>query len=226
MQASKVTDRGQLVSACACPMLASAPFSIVAIDLYSPGYTTPQGYKYVLTVVDLCTRWVAFLPVKTKYPAEIITIFLTAWCHLHGLPGTILSDRGKEFLGVATAVCRAMGIRQVRTTPYHPRTNGLCESQHKFLTNELKIRSARKEAPHWHNLLTEISFAHNVTPAEVMDNLSPFNLVFGRKPRLSPHYICFPVKAMPLPLPKDGVAKKCMQDVNDRLKGLRAVSVS
>ena len=72
-------------------------------------------YKYVLTVVDLCTRWVTFLPVKTKYPAEIITVFLVYWFIIHGLTEHILSDRGKEFMGVVTAVCNVMTMKQVFT---------------------------------------------------------------------------------------------------------------
>ena len=35
------------------PMLSFHPFVAIAVDLYSPGYTTPQGYRYILTVVDL-----------------------------------------------------------------------------------------------------------------------------------------------------------------------------
>lgn len=112
----------------------------------------------------------------------------------------ILSDRGKEFLVVVTSVCRCLQIRQIRTTPYHPRTNGLWESQHKTLTLELKIRSSRDSAPEWSNLLTEMSFACNVTPSKTADALSPFNLIFGRKPRLSAKDICFPVKAHPVPV--------------------------
>ena len=45
----------------------------------------------------------------------------------------------------------------------------------------------------------------NVTPHSEMDLdlLSQFNLVFGRKPRLSPQDICFPAKSKPLSLPDD-----------------------
>ena len=37
-------------------------------------------------------------------------------------------------------------------------------------------------------------FAKNITPALNADGLSPFNLVFGRKPRLAASDICFPAK--------------------------------
>ena len=175
------------------------PFVAIAVDLYSPGYTTPQGYRYILTVVDLCTRWVTFLPIKSKFPAEVMATLCTQWLHIHGVPSCILSDRGKEFLGVMTTVCHVLDIRHVKTTPYHPRTNGLCEGQHKMITSELKIRSARPSAPHWCALTTEVSFTHNITPIQDLGSLSPFNLVFGRSPRLAPKDFCFPaVKPSPL----------------------------
>ena len=116
------------------PIMSSVPFRAIAIDLYTPGSVTPEGFRYVLTVVDICTRWVAFFPLKTKFADEVIATLCTQWMHIHGVPELILSDRVKEFLGVVTSVCTCLDVKQVRTTPYHPRTNGLCESQHKTLT--------------------------------------------------------------------------------------------
>ena len=144
--------------------------------------------------MHLCTRWVAFIPVKTKSPAEVITMICTHWFHCFGVPEFIMSDRGKEFLGVMTAVCEVLDITHIKTTPYHPRANGLCEAQHKMLTTELHIHSCRPSTSEWDALTTEISFAQNVTPIETMTNLSPFNLVYGRNPRLSAKDICFPSK--------------------------------
>ena len=99
-------------------------------------------------------------------------------------------------------------------------TGGLCESQHKFLTYELRIRSQRKSAPHWDSLLTGISFAHNITPVAALDELSPFNLVFGRKPRLSAIDVCFPRSCLPLPLPDNQEARKYLQNLHKALEGL------
>ena len=178
-------------------MVSFAPFRAISIDLYTPGVVSPDGYRYVLTVVCMCTRWVVFLPLKTKYSAEIISVLSRSWFHVHGLPEIIMSDRGKEFLRVVTAVCEILQIHHIKTTPYHPQSNGLCESQHKTLTCELRIRSARSATVSWVDLLTEISFSMVTTPAAVLDNLSPFNLVFGRNPRMSSKDICFPRKFLP-----------------------------
>ena len=123
---------------------------------------------------------------------------------------------------MVTAVCEVLQIHHIKTTPYHPQSNGLCESQHKTLTRELRIRSARSSTISWSDLLTEISFSMVTTPATVLDNLSPFNLVFGRKPRLSSKDICFPRKFIPAAL-RDikGTHKKYVSRLASNLKDLR-----
>ena len=44
------------------PVVSFRPFRAIAVDLYTPGTVDPDGYRYVLTVVCLCTRWVKFFP--------------------------------------------------------------------------------------------------------------------------------------------------------------------
>ena len=177
------------------PFLATTPFNAISIDLYSPGIVLESGEKYVLTVVDLCSRWVQFIPIKSKLASEVLVSLCRHWFHFHGIPEFILSDRGKEFLSVVSTVCSLLGVKQIRTTPYHPQTNGLCEVQHKTLTRELRIRSQRKNSPTWADLLSEIQFAINVSLADEAPHLSPFQLVFGRSPRLSAVDVTFPSKA-------------------------------
>ena len=43
-------------------------------------------------------------------------------------------DQGTEFTGdVITAMCKLLGIEKIRTTPYHPQTNGSAERVHQTL---------------------------------------------------------------------------------------------
>lgn len=177
------------------PFLSTTPFQAIFVDLYSPGTVLESGYKYVLTVVDLCSRWVQFIPLRSKLASEVLVNLCRQWFHFHGIPEFILSDRGKEFMGVMSTVCALLGIKQIRTTPYHPQTNGLCEVQHKTLTRELRIRGQRSNAPSWADLLSEVQFAINISLADEAPHLSPFQLVFGRSPRLSAVDITFPSKS-------------------------------
>ena len=168
----------------------------------------------------MCTRWVQFVPLRSKYAAEVMLQLCHHWFATHGVPQFILSDRGKEFLGVVSTICKAAGITQIRTTPGHPQANGLCEVQHKTLTRELKIRSRRKHKPMWCDLLPEIHFAINVSPDDMVPGISPFQLVFGRKPRLAGQDVTFPSKIMPSP----GISPDNLQYVKpmcERLQQLR-----
>ena len=203
------------------PMLSHSPFRVIAIDLYAPGSVTADGYRYVLTIVDLCTRHVVFLPLKTKYPAEVLDALTANWFYVHGLLEIIISDRGKEFLGVVTVVCEVLDVRQIRTTPYHPRTNGLCESQHKVSTRELKIMTARPTGPQWPTLLPEIAFAHNVTQRPSMGNVSPFQMVCGRQPRLTTKDVTFSLSNRTEPIPNGETHREYVQSKQDSLRHMR-----
>ena len=146
------------------------------------------------------------------------------WFAFHGVPEFILSDRGKEFMGVVSTICTASDIKQIRTTPGHPQANGLCEGQHRTLTRELKIRSRRRNKPTWDDLLPEIQFAINISPDLAQPGISPFQMVFGRKPRLAGKDITFPNKVIPSQ-PTSQEAKKYVLDLCKRLENFRLSSL-
>ena len=51
-----------------------------------------------------------------------------------GFPQKLMSDQGTEFTGdMITVMCKLLGIEKIRTTPYHPQTNGSAERVHQTL---------------------------------------------------------------------------------------------
>ena len=208
------------------PVYAPDPFNAIAMDLYKPGVLTSSGYRYVLTVVDLCTRWVQFFPLRSKYAAEVMLALCHGWFVHHGVPEFILSDNGKEFLGVVSTVCTACDIKQMKTTPGHPQANGLCEGQHRTLTRELRIRSAQRKSVEWDNLLPEIHFAMNVTTDDDAPGISPFQLVFGRRPRLAGRDVTFPSKVMPAVPPKSKEKREFVSSLCNNLQGIRLTALN
>ena len=56
---------------------------------------TRSGYDSIWGVVDRLTKVAHFIPVKTTYTsAKLAKIYMTRIVYLHGVPRTIVSDRG------------------------------------------------------------------------------------------------------------------------------------
>ena len=56
-----------------------------------------------------------------------------------GFPTEILSDEGSQFTSdLMKEVCRLISLKQLFTTPYNPKCNGLCERMNGVLKSMLK----------------------------------------------------------------------------------------
>ena len=107
--------------------LHSKPFENVAVDLVGPLPRTREGYKYILTYICLSSRCPDVRTLKTLMASELVEALLDIFCQ-HGIPKTVLSDKKTQFMSnVRKATCKQIGVKQIRTTPYHPQSNGCVE---------------------------------------------------------------------------------------------------
>jgi transposase InsO family protein len=89
------------------------------------------GWEYVHVCVDDATR-LAYVEVLGDEKGPTAAGFLrraVAFFAAHGITvARVMSDNGACYRSTAHAVvCRALGLRHVRTRPYRPRTNGKAE---------------------------------------------------------------------------------------------------
>lgn len=75
-----------------------------------------------------------------------------------------------------------MGVWKIWTSPYHPQTNGQCESFNSTLINMLGTLPKEKKAE-WKNHIGTLVHAYNCTWNSAT-GFSPYYLMFGRQPRL------------------------------------------
>jgi len=88
-----------------------------------------QGYDSILVVVDRLTKMVYFIPAIEKMLAEgLARLFRDNVWKLHGLPKSIVSDRGPQFIvGIMWELNRMLGIESKLSMAFHPQTNGQTE---------------------------------------------------------------------------------------------------
>ena len=72
-------------------------FDSLHIDIVGP-LPESQGYSYLLTIVDRFTRWPEAISLSDISALTCARAFLYHWVSRYGVPSTLTSDRGRQFV--------------------------------------------------------------------------------------------------------------------------------
>ena len=115
------------------------PFSRVMIDCVGPLPKTQKGNQYLLTIMCVSTRFPEAIPLRNIKPKTIVQA-LTKFFTLFGLPKSVQSDQGSNFMsGLIQQVMQELGIKQFRSSAYHPEIQGALERFHQTLKNMIRM---------------------------------------------------------------------------------------
>ena len=133
------------------------PFQLIAMDIVGPLPRSRSGNRYILVVCDYATRYPEAIPLRT-IDAEVIAQELMKIFARVGIPKEILTDQGSNFQSQLLAeLYRLLHIGALRTSPYHPQTDGLVERFNKTLKDMLK-KTASEEGKDWDRLIPFLLF--------------------------------------------------------------------
>ena len=101
---------------------------------------TQKGYDSIWVIVDRLTKSAHFLPVKTIYRAKkYAELYMDRILCLHGVPKTIISDRGTQFVARFWEQLHAcLGTHLIRSSTYHPQTDGQTERVNQIVEDMLR----------------------------------------------------------------------------------------
>jgi len=143
-----------------------------------------QGYDSILVVVDRLTKMVHFIPTIEKTSAEgLARLFRDNMWKLHGLPKSIISDRGPQFAaGLMWELNEILGIKSKLSTVFHPQTDGQTERVNQELEQYLRIfiNHRQEQWPEW---LGMAEFVYN-NKAHSSTRTLPFKANYGQDPRM------------------------------------------
>ena len=157
------------------------PFRRVAMDIVGPLPRTKSGNRYILVMSDYATRYPEAVPVKAidaeHIAEELVKIFARV-----GIPEEILTDQGSNFTSQLLAeIYQLLHVHPIRTTPYHPQTDGLVERFNKTLKEMLR-KVAADDGANWDKWVPYLLFAYREVPQD-STGFSPFELLYGRAVR-------------------------------------------
>lgn len=138
----------------------------------------------VLIVTDHYTRYAQAYPCRNQTAQTTAKVLWEQFIRHYGFPQKIISDQGPNFEAqLFKDLCDIARIEKVRTTPYHPQGNGLCERFNSTLLNMLGTLSPEQKVD-WKSHLLTMCHAYNST-VHSSTGFSPYFLLFGRHPRLA-----------------------------------------
>ena len=133
--------------------------------------------------MESLTKLAHFLPVKTIHRAQYYAeLYISRIMSLHGVPRTIISDRGAQFIArFWEQFHAAMGTRPIRSSAYHPQTDGQTERINQILEDMLRA-CVLTYSQKWDECLPLAEFAYNNSYQESI-RMAPFEALYERRCR-------------------------------------------
>jgi cleavage and polyadenylation specificity factor subunit 1 len=173
----------------------SERFEHVHIDLVGP-LPTSAGYTYLLTCLDRFSRFPEAIPLTNITATTVAEAFLLHWIARYGVPVTITTDRGSQLESAHfNSILQMLGIKRIRTTAFHPQSNGILERFHRTLKGAFK---AQKSPNDWYYNLPLILLGLRCTMKEEL-NASAAELLYGSTLRLPGDFFEAPHKDEMIP---------------------------
>uniref|UniRef100_H3BGA0 Gypsy retrotransposon integrase-like protein 1 n=1 Tax=Latimeria chalumnae TaxID=7897 RepID=H3BGA0_LATCH len=168
------------------PLVPHGPWDALQIDYIGPLPPAKGGYKHILVVVDIFTRWVEAFPTRRNdafTTAKVLWEQIFTWW---GFPRRIESDNGTHFTAeVMQAMCSMLGIQQAFHIPYHPQSSGMVERFSRTIKSGLKkailesTETMIRSSPDWVQALPGVLMVIRGTKIRTT-GYSPYELMTGR----------------------------------------------
>ncbi|MBW0550064.1 hypothetical protein O181_089779 [Austropuccinia psidii MF-1] len=121
-----------------------------------------NNFDSILVVVDRFSKMAILIPTYgTITPLDLAQIFINHIFSKHGLPDSIICDRGSLFVSSFwTQLCQQLKISRDLSTAFHPETDGQTERVNKILEHYLWMYFSYHHDD-WHTWLPLAEFSYN-----------------------------------------------------------------
>lgn len=161
----------------------STSFEVVEIDTKGPAPAMSEnGNRYIVTFQCNLTKFIDAVPIPDKSAITVAKAIVEHFLLRYGICKVIKTDLGSEYVNqILDEICTILNIDRKKSTPFHHESLGSIERNHRVLNEFFRTSSANDD---WERHLPYYVFSYNTTPSTV-HGFTPFELVFGKLPRLS-----------------------------------------
>ena len=162
-------------------IIATAPLELLHIDYMSIDMTMElnQSPKVVNILVfqGYSTKHIVAYVTPSQTAKIFVKFLYQGYISILGALAKFLSDQGPNFTSnIIWELCELMGIKKIKTSPYHAQTNGQVEHAYQNIM-WMNGKLSKDQKADWPNLLSEMVQAYNSTRSAVT-GYSPHYLMF------------------------------------------------
>ena len=142
-----------------------------------------RGHRYILCVIDEVTNYIIMAPIKQSRSEEVGEALINNVFSKYCIPDYMIMDLDSAFMSsLMNYLSKRLGIKIKTVAPYNHQS---LQAEHgiKSLSNIL-TKHLTKSGEMWPDYLPFATLAHNTYNSTNLSNYSPYELVFGRKPKL------------------------------------------
>ena len=164
---------------------ATYPMELVHMDYLTIKANEGGKDVHILVITDHFTRYVQAIVTSPQMAKCTAQNLWDKFTFHYGLPEKILTDQGRNFdSDLLKALCEIAQVNKIRTSGYHPQTNGQCECFNATLINMLGTLPDKLKST-WREQVPIPVHAYNCTRNKAT-GFSPYYLMFGQK-------LCLPI---------------------------------
>ena len=156
------------------------PWHIIGIDIAGPFKTSSSAKGYIIAAIDLFTKFAITDTIPDQTAITVAKFIFEQIICKFGVPFKILFDQATNFNSELKAqLCALFGIAKIRTTAYHPKTNGEVERLNKIVKQMLASNLDEFQSD-WDVYLPALTLAYNTAKQASIDK-PPYEALFGRE---------------------------------------------
>lgn len=167
--------------------ISERPWTDISLDFVT-GLPDSKGFDTILMIVDRFSKMHHYIPCIAKEEGttaeETAKLLIQNVWKLHGLPTTMVSDRGPQFVSLVwESLCKILQIKAKLSTAFHPQSDGQSERSNQDMETYLR-KYVDYLQDDWAEWLPMAEYSSNALPSN-STGLSPFLANYGFEPRLS-----------------------------------------
>ena len=158
------------------------------MDFVGPMSSPTKQENVYLVLVDHFTRYAQAIPLSDREAQTVASAIFTHWIAMHGVMEVLHSDQAQEFESkIIGELCTLLHVKKLRSSPFHPEGNSICERLNGTLLSILKLYMMNN-FDDWDILIPSVLLAYNSTKHS-STGFTPVYLAFGRDLRLPSQFV-------------------------------------